>query len=76
MKFQTAKNRSDGSDIVAIVLYLGTNLSVKKIKEIMRICGIDESKSPLDIADWYSYVLDGNIIDFLKVWQDNVSQIQ
>jgi len=76
MKFETAKNRSDGCDIVAVVLYLGTTLSVRQLKKDLRTNDLSDDSNPLDLADWYEKRLAGNSIEFLRVWQDNISQIQ
>ena len=76
MKFETAKNRSDGCDTIAVIIYLGTNLSVRKLKHLMAISNVNDDMSPLDIAQWYNYVLHGNSVDFLRVWQQYFKPIE
>lgn len=76
MKLETAKNRSNGCDVVAVILYLGTTYSVRKLKQFMAQSSISDEISPLDIADWYNKEFGGNSVDFLRVWQDNFKPIE
>jgi len=67
---------SDGCNAIAVILYLGTSLSVRQLKKLMRLSDVSDDSNPLDIADWYAKTLSGNSIEFLKVWQDYFKPIE